>query len=218
MNLLKSTVPIEKFTPHVIAATFDEKGETSLPENAALSFIRNAAISFAEKTGILKETIKVDLQCGLSEYPIETRECETVIYVKSAKYNEFASEDCGNAWSWGNVDFTFNDDLLTIYPAPSQDVEEGLILEVVIIPKRDACELDSQFYNKWFDAVVNGALYELHLMPNRPWSSVSRADYRKRLFHEDIGRATVRDRLQGNPYPMKMSLSQNWKRCKGRMW
>lgn len=212
MQLLKQTVPISKFTPHVIIATYDQNGDNPIPENVAESFIRNSAISFAEKTGVLTEKISINLQCGLSEYPIEVSDCNTVIGVKSAKLGDWYNEDCGCSWTWGEVQFTMIDDLLKIYPAPNEDIEDGLKLEVVIIPNRDACDLDAQLYDKWFDAIVNGALSELHMLPSRHFSSSTRADYRRKMFNEDVGRATMRRVLEGRREPLHVSPNPNWHR------
>lgn len=216
MMLFKSTVPLSKFTPHVIVATFDQDGNNPIPESVAESFVRNSAISFAEKTGIITTKIKVDLQCGMSEYPLEVRDCDTIIGVKSASLNEFESEDCGFGWTWGDISFRLNDDVLEIYPAPSEDVLDGLSLELVIVPDRDACEIDAQFYDKWFDAIINGALAELHMIPSRPFSSTTRAEQRRRMFNEDVGRATVRRVLQGHREPMRITGNSNWQKCRTR--
>ncbi len=220
MFLLNSTVSIDKFVPHIVANTFDENGGNSLPENVAQSYIRNSAISFAEKTGMITETIEVPIQCGMTCYPIESRNCETIIGVKSAKLENFESLDCGCNWSWGNVDFTFDDDQLYINPAPTKDDNQVIVLEVIVIPNRDACEVNSQFYDKWFDAIINGALAEIHMMPNRPWSSVSRAEYRRKLFNEDVSRATIRKVLQGKREPLKMRPNYDWtkRRNSQRRW
>lgn len=216
MMLLKSTVPLSKFVPHVTIATYDADGNNPIPESVAESFIRNSAISFAEKTGILTQTVNVDLQCGLDHYPLETRDCDTIIGVKSAKMGDWCESDCGTSWNWGSVCFKMVDDMLTIYPVPDRDIEDGLELELVVAPSRDTCELDSQLYDKWFDAVVNGALAELHALPSRPFSSTTRADYRRRLFNEDVGRATSRRVLEGRREPMHMRPNRDWLKCKTR--
>lgn len=210
MKLFRNKRPIEDFIPHILLNTAGTEESGALPKEAAISFIRNAAILFADNTGLLTEKIHIDLQCGLQDYLIETSDCETVIGIKKAKYENFSSENCGCSWTWGNVDFTFNDDMLNICPAPNKDVENGLELELVLTPKRDACELDEQFYNKWFDAILNGALAEIHAMPDLPWSSVTRADYRNRKFHEEIGRYTVRKVLEGRREPLYLRPNPNF--------
>jgi len=210
MQLLKAKINLNMFLPHVQAYTIGSEEEGMLPEAAALSFIRNSVIAFAEKSGIITTKVKVDLQCGLKEYLIEEVSGETIIGIKSAKYRGFCEEDCGLNWNWGNVDFQFEDDILTICPAPSEDSEDALELELVVIPRRDACEVDHQFYTKWFDAIIAGALKEIHLMPNFPWSSVSRADYRSREFEDAISRASIRRVMKGHRKPGVMQANPDW--------
>lgn len=218
MKLLKTTVPLEDFLPHVIAATIDNEGKTSLPENAAISYIRNAAITFARRTQILKDTIYVDLQCGLTDYPIETSDCEKIVSIKSAKFSDWEVEDCGLGWSFGEVNFKFADDVLRISPAPNKDIPRSLELEVVTVPNRDACELDSRLYDQWHDTIVNGALASIHAMPSRSWSSMSRADYLRKLFNEEIGEANVDRVMDGHDGPLRMSIARNWSRNCSRQY
>lgn len=213
MQLLSRTRPIEDFLPHILIHTAGNDESGALPKEAALSFIRNAAIQFADKTGLLTKVIYVDLQCGLSSYPIDVNN-ETIIGVKRAKYKEFESFDCGCSWSWGHVSFSFNDDVLSIHPAPTSDVERGLEVEVVLTPTRDACDLDAQFYDKWHDAIVDGALSEIHGMSGFPWSSVTRSDFRNRKFHEEISRYTVRKTLGGRREPLYATPNPNFVTCR----
>lgn len=214
MKLLKQTVSLDKFVPHVLAFAIGNETSGALPESAAKSFIRNAAFNFAERTGIITQTIKVDLQCGLSEYPLDVSSCETIIGVKHARFGDFESEECGRFWSWGGVDFTFDDDVLTIYPAPTKDMDEGLELTLIVAPNKDACDIDATLYNKWHDAIVNGALSEIHLMTNQPWSSVSRADYRRRLFEDAISRATIRKVMNGKREALRVTGNPDWQKCR----
>jgi hypothetical protein len=204
MQLLKNKTDYKSFIPHILANTVNTENDTVLPESAAISFVRNACINFAERTGIIKQRLVIDLQAGLSEYPLDALDCETIIGVSKAKMVNFESEDCGTRWSWGNVTFEFDDDVLYVHPAPDHDVDGGLELEIVLSPSRDSCEVDSVLYDKWFDAILNYALSEIHMMPGYPWSSVTRAEYRKRLYNEDVTRAIVRKVLKGNTQPLKV--------------
>jgi hypothetical protein len=210
MNLLKQTVPIDKFVPHVLAFAIGDESTGALPENAAKSFIRNAAFNFAERTGIITQEITLDLQCGLCDYPIEVSTCETIIGVKHAKLGNFESEDCGCSWNWGGIHFTFDDDVLRIHPAPTKDIEDGLRLTLIVAPSKDACDIDATLYNKWHDAIVNGALSEIHMMTNQPWSSVSRADYRRRLFEDAVSRATIRKVMNGRREALHAGPNPDW--------
>lgn len=225
LQLLDKRVSVDKFLAHVMANAIGDEKTNMLPENAARSYIINSAIKFAEKTGILKRNIKVDLQCGLTTYPIEIADCETIILVEQAQYNNFCagpddffSSGHSCCWKWGEVRFTMEDDTLHINPAPTSDVKQGLELKLIVAPKRDSCEVDASLYEKWHDAIVNGALYNIHLMPNRPWSSMSRADYYKRLFDEDVSRATIRDSLHGVAQPLYASPNSDFLTCRRGRW
>jgi hypothetical protein len=221
MKLLKQTTPLEKFLPHVLAFTLGNEQTGSLPDNAALSFIRNSAFTFAEKTGILKDTLTIDLQCGLDSYPLEMVSCEQIISVSRAKLGDFESVDCGFGWTWGNVDFQFYDDVLKVWPVPTENIEHGLEVDVILAPNKDACEVDSRLYDKWHEAIIHGALAEIHMMPGRPWSSVSRADYRRRLFNEEISRAIGRKVLNGKGEMPRMSMNNDWNvgsHCRRGRW
>lgn len=220
MQLLNQTKPIEDFLPHILIHTRGNEESGGLPQDAAISFIRNAAIQFADKTSLLKRKIKVDLQCGLSEYPLDIPSCETITGVSYARYGNHEIQDCGCSWNWGNVYFEFDDDVLKIHPAPTKDVFDGLEVEVIVTPSRDACELDAQFYYKWHDAIIDGALSEIHSMPGQPWSSVTRADYRNRKFHEEISRFTIRKVLKGRREPLYALPNPNFYSCRSsqRRW
>lgn len=214
MMLLKQTTPLEDFLPHVLAFAVGDEERGALPENVALSFIRNSAFAFADKTGVIRDKVWLDLQCGLDTYPIDVPSCETIVGVRSAKLGEFHSEDCGKRWSWGNVCFAFDDDeSLTIHPPPNQDLQRGLELELILAPAKGACEVDSRLYDKWHDAIIHGALAEIHMMPGRPWSSVSRADYRRRLFNEEVSRAINRKVLNGKREPLQVQMNPDWFIC-----
>lgn len=204
-------VPITKFIPHVIANTIGAEDEGMLPEAAALSFIRNAIIDFADRSGIITEKVCIDLQCGLSEYLIETPE-STIIGIKKAEMGEWAHLNSENSfnWRWGEVKFEMEDDVINIWPTPTADVRDELKLELAVTPARDACEVDEVFYNKYFNAIIDGAMAEIHLMPNYPWSSVSRADYRRKRFEDAISKAVVRRVQKGNRRPLRMEPNMDW--------
>lgn len=220
MELLKQTKPIEDFLPHILIHTRGNDESGGLPQDAAFSFIRNAAILFADKTSLLKRKLTIDLQCGLAEYPLEIADCETIIGVSKARLGNYCSDECGLSWSWGEVDFWFDDDMLHIHPVPSKDIDQGLELEVIVTPSRDACELDAQFYYKWHDAIIDGALAEIHSMAGQPWSSVTRADYRNRKFNEEISRYAIRKVLGGRREPLMAMPNPNFFSCRNsqRRW
>ena len=216
MQLLNQTVSLEEFLPHVLAAVVGSEDGPTLPKEAALSYIRNSAINFSDKTGIIKRKIKVDLQCGLSEYLVETPDCETILRISDVSLGQFNCQPDCMSWSWGEVDFQFDDDTLIICPAPKEDVEDGLYIEAIVAPSQDSCEVDYQLYSKWKDAIVNGALSEIHLMSNQPWSSLGRSDLRRKQFEEAVSKVTIGKMMQGKEETLRMRPNPMWMRRGGR--
>lgn len=220
MHLLKQTANLEDFLPHILAATVGSEDGPSLPKEAAISYLREAAITFCEKTGIIKRDIYIDLQCGLSEYLLETLDCdETILRISEAHLGNFSSEPDCLCWSWGNVGFEFDDDMLKVSPPPSEDIQNGLHVKAVVAPAPDACKVDYQLYSKWRSIIVDGALAEVHLMSNQPWSSIGRSDLRRRQFNEAIERVKIGKLTKGmedrphrlGPNPMWRSR-KSWRR------
>mgnify|MGYP003604446108 CR=1 FL=1 len=203
MQLVNNKVRYEEFTSHVIANTINPSEDTSLPESAAISFVRNACIDFAKRSKVIRKHTRIDLQCGLSEYPLDGLDCERVIGVAKVRMGRHENEDCGMGWSWGNVHFEFEDTVLRVHPAPDRDIEDGLELELILQPTRESCEVDARIFEDHYDAIVNYALAEVHMMPGFVWSSVTRADYRKRLYNEAVGMATVTQVMKGRRGPLK---------------
>lgn len=214
MQLLNEKTDYKEFIPHILANTIQSDSNSQLPEGAAISFVRNACIDFAKRTSIIRKKTRIDLQCGLQDYPLDGLDCERVIGVGYARLGRHEVVDCGCTWSWGNVKFTFEDTVLHITPAPDQDVEDGLEVELILQPSRDSCSVDSRIYNDHYDAILNYALSEVHLMPGFPWSSVSRGDYRKRLYHEAIGLATVLQVQKGVRAPMMATANPDFFTCR----
>lgn len=214
MQLLNNKVDYKEFVPHILANTVNTTDDTTLPEAAAISFVRNACIDFAKRSKVIRKKVKIDLQCGLKDYPLDSLDCERVIGVSYAKLGQHEQEDCGLYWNWGNVHFQFENEVLTVHPIPDRDIEDGLHLELILQPTRESCSVDSRIYDDHYDAIVNHALFEIHMMPGYPWSSVTRADYRKRLYNEAIGVATVAQVQKGNMRPMKAPPNPDFFTCR----
>jgi hypothetical protein len=210
MRLLVQTARLEDFLPHLLAAVNGQNTETTLPTQAAISYIRNAAILFCDKTGSLKRELNIDIQCGLSEYLIETPECDTILRISDARLGDFQAKPGCLCWNWGEVHFEFGDDLLRVSPPPSQDAERGLFVSAVVAPHRESCEVDYQLYSKYRDVIVDGALAEIYLMSNQPWSSLSRSDYRRRKFDEAVSRVSINRVLQGTEKTPSMRPNRMW--------
>lgn len=200
MLLARSKVPYSDFLPHVMAFV---QGDTrpGMSSEAAASFIRNSAIKFATASGILIKDVTVKLQSGMHTYPlflvVGEESDEKIIRVVSAYHSET------------NADIVldgFEDDCITLSSTPDGCDLGSIIVRVVAVPTRTSCKVDELLFNDWHDAIINGALSEIHMMPQQPWTSGGAAQDRTRLFRQDVSRARIRvankglltERLQGN--------------------
>jgi len=61
--------------------------------------------------------------------------------------------------------------VLNINPVPRVDLDIGYVVEIVVIPDRDACEIDEIMYQRYAPTIVSGALAYLQLQQNQPWSN-----------------------------------------------
>ena len=85
------------FLPRVIAAA------PGLPDVAAQSYLRDAAIRFCETTGWLEREAVVPMSCGVYDYPIVPVDCERVVRVVGVwigcesldPHREVLEEGCG---------------------------------------------------------------------------------------------------------------------------
>lgn len=179
MLLPRPRTDYNKFLPHVMAnVTGDSRA--GLPPNVALSYIRSAAIEFAKKSGILRRTERIMLQDGLQRYPlVDAPEEERVYRLSSVKRN-----GC-------DYPATF-DDSTVIFECPigvTQECPEYIEVKYVVIPERSSCGVDELIFDEWHDAIVDGALEQIHLMPQKPWTSGGASQQRGLKFRMAAGDA-----------------------------
>lgn len=75
-----------------------------------------------------------------------------------------------------------------LFPTPRDSRE--LSLTISLIPQRTATEVGDILSDRWFEALREGALYRLKLMPGREWSDPAMAkQHHERLFRRLVGDA-----------------------------
>lgn len=185
---------IKDFLPKVRAFSRGTDEVADLNDEVLLDFIRDSIISFVQDTKVLREYIDIELQCGVCDYPLLVPTCENIIGVGEISVGEDCYDCAGERWwTWGDIDFRIDEDsdILRINRAP---LEDGRVLktQIFVVPKRDACEVDEILYQRYHDKIIYKALYNIHMMPNMPWSSVSRADRYLRQYQEGTVEVTER--------------------------
>lgn len=188
MELLpRPQISLNEFLPHVMANVSGDS-RAPLASNVALSYIRRAAIRFARETGIIIRTEKVNLQAGVCEYPLRFNvENEIISALVSVKRNGY------------DVRAKIVDEMLNVddmgYANATCD-PQFVVVKFSVVPTGTACSVDSLLYDLYHDAIVDGALEQIHLMPQQPWTSGAASDRRGRDFREAVSKAKIRRRQE----------------------
>lgn len=81
-------------------------------------------------------------------------------------------------------DFTVPD-TLEFVTAPTTDVTEGLVVEVILLPYPNSTDIDSEFVNRYHEGIVGYAMWQLLRMKGKKWTDQNLAAV-YRMQHEDV--------------------------------
>ncbi|AEP36229.1 hypothetical protein [Taylorella asinigenitalis] len=181
-----SRVSLDEFLPFVMANCPD------LPIELARAYIRRSIIEFAKKSGILKRVSTQPIQADVRDYFIITNDDENVVFVNAVYvngsldkrfYNHCIYEKCGG--------LSVGDALIHLSVNPERTNSDGLQIHYTACPTNSACEVDSIFFDDWREAIENGALARLFLLPNYSFTDFRLATYKDRAFYDAIKSARV---------------------------
>jgi hypothetical protein len=179
-----------------------------LPDVAAHSYLRDAAIRFCEASGWLEREAALPMACGVCDYPIVPADCERVVRVVAVSIGCAANHDgmhhdrmldprrdvietgCGF-----RVEALETPDV-SVWIDREGDAGDTLRVRYVAAPRHDACRLDARLAEEWGRALVEGALADVLLLPGQPFSDPRLAAVYGQRFDAAILRARTR-RLRG---------------------
>lgn len=175
------------------------------PEHVALHAVKMTTIDFCRRTHWWKYTSDpLDLQAGEKAYQIEVPNGTEPISVVAAWYNSTPLFPLGfsskNKYQFTNLDdrqatpmaFSQNDTQeVVLSPVPAKDEAGALVLTTAIQPKRNATGADRDMMERWFDALMNGALVRVYMIPNQPFTSSEAASARDKLYREELTKAKI---------------------------
>lgn len=176
-------------------------------EDLIANYVRQAIIDLCERSQVLVRAVSLDVQCGVEDYPIEVDEDERVVSIQRICVGNQtcdsatvlrSTEPCETGCTFHSHAIWFvPPDTLHVLPVPKEDKEAAIKVFVAVAPKRDACSVDSVFYERYHEAVINGALARLYLARATPWHDKQLAEYHRRLFDNGVAAAGM-DRLTGH--------------------
>lgn len=78
---------------------------------------------------------------------------------------------------------------LVLHMPPRNDCQNGIHVQVALLPTQDVCVFDSEFFDRWVEGIAYGALSKAMRLPNTDWFDLQLADKFERLFIAEIQRA-----------------------------
>lgn len=178
-------VGFDALLPRLFAAT------PGLPETAAEHYLRDAAIQFCEQSGWLQRDTRFPAVCGMQVYPLFPADCERVMRVQRVWLGERRfNERYDNGLPFA-VDAIDTPDAAVVID-DMVDGCEPLNARYVAVPVHNACVIDARLIEEWERTLVDGALADLCMLPDQPFSNPAMAAVYAKHFDDDVRRARVR--------------------------
>lgn len=181
-----------------MSRTFDDlipdllgaRGLTGVPPEIAVFHLRKAAIELCEQSFIWKQTVTIDAQAGVRDYPIELKDEAYLVSVDQVKVGHccLTPDRSGLCTGCGCHQFSLTDNTLWV-PEQLDDVEQHITLTVICKPKQDSCVLPEQLYQDWSEVIADGAAQRCFSMPKTDWYNAGLVTFYTRKFSIGLARA-----------------------------
>lgn len=193
------------FTPFLARVVAAAPG---LPDVAAHSYLRDAAIRFCEATGWLEREAVMPMACGVRDYPVLSADCERVVRIVTVSINcetlrprrDILETGCGfrvEALETPGV---------TVWVDRDGNACDTLSVRYVAAPRHDACLLDARLAEEWGRAFVEGALADVLLLSGQTFTDPRVAAVYGQHFEVAILRARTR-RMRGRTGGARMMVT-----------
>ena len=190
-------IPLEDFLPRV---TLIAKG---VPDEVAIEYLRQSAMTLAKDSRLLKRTAYSDVQAGVTDYYIENGEQEQVTLIHDVAVGcpsgwqgmdtSFSNRGCFVALKeCRNEHFIFQPpDKIVLRNVPKEDGEKSIKIDYFAVPTQNCCEVDKLLYDRYQDVVVNGALANLLFMRQYDFADPQMAMLYEKRFKQGITQAKI---------------------------
>lgn len=195
----KQQVDYTVFLPLVAALVREKKEDkdtqlTDAEFKAMVSIIyRDAVIQFMKDTGLFRIEIPIDIYAGVRRYeiiPPEGYYVESIIRLRSGRRN--VPQD----YIYDDFAIILNDKC-----CPNCDVDEAFFAEVSLVPKitENKCLFDSDFVNRYYDAIALGIEKRLYAMMNRSWFNAEMSALREQEYQQAVSKAIMEKHRSSGP-------------------
>lgn len=179
----------QDFAKWIIPYVSSPKDEFKRPPTPMiLSFVRRVAYDYARRTGVLRRTVCVDIDCGVCDYPVPCLDAGDILSYKVVRFNGVQLDTSS---------YEIRDDVLYLSQPPTADILDGLCIDYSYAPCIDGeCEIPPEFCTRYRDAIIAGTLAHMLAMPNMDWFSSSMAELYRTQYEEFIssGKVDIRKR------------------------
>lgn len=163
--------------------------------------IRESAIEFCRRTGVyIPEPENVSIIVGINEYEVTVPSGTELNYITDVfanqtklnpvSYNELL-ERLGDETERGTPKFYSQRDNSAFFVAPIPSAVDTFRVLYSLKPTSTSRSIPDSVGKEHQEAITQGALYRLQMMPNQPFTNPSAASANKQLFDREVGR-TVR--------------------------
>jgi len=193
-----------------------------IPDALAAEMLRRAAIVFCTRSLAHRATLpRFDLVAGQSTYalsPPTDTEIVEIIRLVNVPANQQIEKRTEEQLMWGDAAylsgtsgqpevFTYEpgSNELALYPEPSSSAVAAMQARVALRPIAAAAQIDDQVWNRWSDALLDGARFNLYRIPGKPWSNGEAARLAFEQFDLAISQAHVEAANGGPMSPRRRS-------------
>lgn len=172
----------------------------------AFQAIREAAIDFCERTLVYNYNIPaIDVVGGQSVYVIAPLADTQIADIIAVRYNQEPLVGANEAdldvlvpeWrttATGVPTYyrsTIERELIQLVVTPADSLAEGLNVRVALAPLPSSNNVPDWMFERYRNAIANGALARVFSMKKRPWTDNELAVFHAHMFEQEIGRANT---------------------------
>lgn len=176
-------VPLDSLLRHVMPII------PQLPHEMALDYVRQAYTELARRSSLIVAKLEQDYQANVHDYPLEPPEGYEIFQIMGIDHPSYRYVDHWGGCNYGlwNTRFDIVDNKsIYFHTAPSVDSVGSLIIYAKVIPGRCCEQIPASVEVPYGQAIAEGALGKLMLIPNKPWTSPQIASIHTRNFNIGI--------------------------------
>jgi len=151
------------------------------PPGIITSAIQRQARAFCERSEAWRQQLdSINLKDGILRYELEPDWDAELRRVSEVRINTEDGVDAGNVgelippdqyrYEPRECELILNDGY-----EPREDVDKGLEVKVILVPRRLATKIDPVFLDRWQIAIIGGVMRYLAAMPGKKWSNATLA-------------------------------------------